>query len=140
LILLISFVIRLLRDRDMIVERARHLSEPQAMDWTESEMQIAILQVLLAARKQNPRSGDVSQNKLKETLHINNVVTMQKVMQELSDLVLIEKFGGDFHITAKGVDYLEENLPSTRLTGHSPGQAGPWTSKSGPDSPSGVPA
>ena len=110
------------------------------MDWTENEMQIAILQVLLGARKQNPRSGNVSQNKLKETLHINNVVTMQKVMQELSDLVLIEKFRGDFHITANGVDYLEENLPSTKQTGNSPEQAGPWLPNNGPDSPSGVPA
>jgi hypothetical protein len=118
---------RVLQDRDIIVERARLRWEPQAMDWTENEMQIAILQVLLGARKQNPRSGNVSQNKLKETLHI-------------SDLVLIEKFRGDFHITANGVDYLEENLPSTKQTGNSPEQAGPWLPNNGPDSPSGVPA
>jgi hypothetical protein len=30
------------------------------MDWTEKEMQLAILQVLLGARKQNPRSGGIS--------------------------------------------------------------------------------
>jgi len=81
------------------------------MDWNEKEMQLVILQVLLGARKQNPRSGGISSNKLREMLHVNNIIAMQKILKELTELKLIETFEKEFLITADGIDFLVANLP-----------------------------
>ncbi len=101
------------------------------MEMTDKEMQLVILQVLLGARKKNPRSGGLTLNQLKEILHIIDGVTMQKVLEELAADNLIETFGKEFCIRADGTDFLLSNLP-VQLDFCPP--------KDDPDSMSGVPS
>ncbi len=120
----------------------------------ETELRLAILQVLLRARKKRPVNGGATGKQLIETLGLDSVDSLREALIFLTDKNLVAPGDRNFQITADGVDYLEENPPSSDSPGSppppppSPPPSPPWTPgdppgswppKNDPDDPSRVP-
>jgi hypothetical protein len=128
-------------------------------EWKESDLQLAVLKVLLGARKVNPREGGATGKQLMQALKIEDERQMQFVVEYLFEKGLVSKSERIFQITANGVDYVDEHSPDctppnflTELDApppSSPGQEpppwspsdgpGPWPPRREPDDPSKVP-
>ncbi len=128
-------------------------------EWKESDLQLAVLQVLLGARKINPREGGATGKQLMLALKIEDERQMQFVVEYLFEKGLVSKSERIFQITANGVDYVDEHSPDctppnffTELDekpqsppGHGPPPwspndgPGPWPPRPNPDDPSKVP-
>jgi hypothetical protein len=127
-------------------------------EWKEDELRLAVLQVLLGARKMKPASGGASASELVDCLKVR-VDQMLELLQYLSANSLVQGTEDHFMITANGVDYVDEHSPDctppnffTELDApppSSPGQEpppwspsdgpGPWPPGRNPDDPSKVP-
>lgn len=120
-------------------------------EWNEKELRLAILQLLLGARKRNPQAGGLLFNELRDcVIPKPNVGQLQKEIRWLCGQDLVEAGKQAFLITATGVDYVETPPPDPPANSPdsprpdappwSPGDPpGPWPPKNGPDDPSRVP-
>jgi hypothetical protein len=75
----------------------------------DEELQFAILQILLSARKKCPRSGGASGLKLLDRLNLDSVERLENTLRFLLDNKLIEPGERVFMITADGVDYVADH-------------------------------
>ena len=85
--------------------------------WNEIELRIAILQVLLEARRGRPQTGGASGKMLMDCLHIDTVAVVEFALWYLREKGYIETGERNFMITADGVDYLTEQLSKTQILG-----------------------
>jgi hypothetical protein len=87
------------------------------LTWDEIELRIAVLQVLLEARRRKPASGGGSGKYLMDCLNIENVGVVEFALWYLREKGLIEMGDRHFVITAVGVDYLTDQLSKTQILG-----------------------
>jgi curved DNA-binding protein len=87
------------------------------LTWNEIELRLAVLQVLLAAKKQRPNGGGASGKMLMDCLNIDNVTEIEFALWYLREKGLIEMGERSFVITAMGVDYLTDQLSRTEILG-----------------------
>jgi hypothetical protein len=87
------------------------------LTWDELELRIAVLQVLLEARRKRPSSGGSSGKMLMDCLNIDNVGVIEFALWYLREKGLIEMGERHFMITAFGVDYLTDQLSKTQILG-----------------------
>jgi curved DNA-binding protein CbpA len=87
------------------------------LTWNEIELRLAILQVLLAARRQRPATGGASGKMLMDCLNIDAVTEIEFALWYLREKGNIEMGERAFMITAQGVDYLTEQLSRTEVLG-----------------------
>ncbi len=87
------------------------------LTWDEVELRIAILQVLLEARRKRPSSGGGSGKMLMDCLNIDNVGEIEFALWYLREKGLIEMGDRHFMITAAGLDYLTDQLSKTQILG-----------------------
>ena len=74
---------------------------------------LAVLQVLLEARRKRPSSGGGSGKMLMDCLNIENVGVVEFALWYLREKGYIEMGDRHFMITAFGVDYLTDQLSKT---------------------------
>jgi hypothetical protein len=79
--------------------------------WNESELQLAVLQVLLSARRKRPMNGGASGRMLMDCLNWHATNELESAICYLRDKGLIEAGERVCMITAAGVDYLAEHYP-----------------------------
>lgn len=87
------------------------------LTWNEVELRIAVLQVLLEARRNRPQTGGSDGKMLMDCLNIDSVATVEFALWYLREKGFIETGERVFMITAKGVDYLTEQLSKTQILG-----------------------
>jgi hypothetical protein len=85
--------------------------------WSEVELRLAILQVLLTQRRQNPKSGGASGKMLLDCLNIDVITDIEFALWYLRERGLLEMGERVFMITANGLDYLTEQLSRTQVLG-----------------------
>ncbi len=85
--------------------------------WDEVELRIAVLQVLLEARRKRPSSGGASGKMLLDCLNIEHVGVIEFALWYLREKGLIEMGERYFMITAAGLDYLTDQLSKTQILG-----------------------
>jgi hypothetical protein len=85
-------------------------SEPAESEWTQDELRIAILQVLLAARIKKPSAGGASGKMLMDALQRTSIVELELALWYLRGNSYIETGERVFMITVAGVDYLGHQL------------------------------
>jgi hypothetical protein len=86
--------------------------------WNEIELRMAILQILLAARKQRPTNGGASMRMLLDCLHMDNnegLTTIEFALWYLREKGCLEQGERVFMLTAKGLDYLTDQLGKTQI-------------------------
>lgn len=82
--------------------------------WNEIELRVAVLQIMLSARKKNPRSGGVSMRMILDVLG-SELVETEFCLWYLREKDLIEVGERVFQITGKGLDYLVDQLSKTQV-------------------------
>lgn len=87
------------------------------LTWDELELRIAVLQVLLEARRKRPGSGGSSGKMLMDCLNVDNVTVVEFALWYLREKGYIEMGERYFMITAAGVDYLTDQLSKTQILG-----------------------
>ncbi|HEY9678082.1 MAG TPA: J domain-containing protein [Drouetiella sp.] len=85
------------------------------ISWNEIELRIAILQVLLAARKKKPATGGASGKMLMDCLQIENITEIEFALWYLREKHYIETGERVFMITGVGLDYLTDQLSKTQI-------------------------
>jgi len=85
--------------------------------WNEIELRLAILQILLAARKKKPATGGANGKMLMDVLNIDDVAEIEFAIWYLREKGLLEPGERNFMITAVGVDYLTDQLSKTQVLG-----------------------
>jgi hypothetical protein len=128
-------------------------------EWNENELRLAVLQVLLGARKISPQHGGATGKQLMDALQVDNVRAMEATIWYLRDKELLSTGEKVFQITANGVDYVEQHWPDCTpfsifseqeepppsTSGQDPPPwspedgPGPWPPRRDPDDPSKVP-
>jgi len=88
-----------------------------SLTWNEIELRLAVLQVLLAARRQKPQTGGASGKMFMDCLNIDNVAEIEFVLWYLREKGFLEQGERYYMITAQGVDYLTEQLSRTEVLG-----------------------
>jgi hypothetical protein len=83
--------------------------------WHETELRLAILQVLLAARKKKPSSGGASGKMLMDCLQLDSIIEIEFALWYLRENHYIETGERVFMITGKGLDYLTDSLNKTAI-------------------------
>lgn len=87
------------------------------LTWNEVELRLAILQVLITARRQRPTSGGASGKMLMDCLNVDSVQEIEFAIWYLREKGLIEMGERMFMITAAGLDYLTDQLSRTQVLG-----------------------
>jgi hypothetical protein len=88
-----------------------------SLTWNELELRLAILQVLLAAKKQRVQTGGASGKMLMDCLNIEGIHEIEFALWYLREKGLIEMGERMFVITVQGVDYLTDQLSRTEVLG-----------------------
>lgn len=89
--------------------------ERTSLTWNEVELRIAVLQVLLAARRKKPATGGCSGKMLMDILQIDDVRDIEFALWYLREKSMIETGERSFMITAIGLDYLTGELSKTQI-------------------------
>lgn len=84
------------------------------LSWNEIELRIAILQIMLAARKKKPREGGVSMKMIIDILG-TDVIEGEFALWYLREKKYIETGERVFMITGLGLDYLVDQLSKTQI-------------------------
>jgi hypothetical protein len=84
------------------------------LTWQETELRLACLQVMLAARKKRPSNGGASGKMLMDCLNIDSVAEIEFALWYLREKGWIESGERVFMITASGLDYLMSELNKTQ--------------------------
>jgi curved DNA-binding protein CbpA len=82
--------------------------------WNEIELRVAILQIMLSARKKKPRDGGVSLKMIMEILN-TEVIESEFALWYLREKKYIETGERVFMITGLGLDYLVDQLSKTQI-------------------------
>lgn len=85
------------------------------ISWNEIELRLAILQVLLAARKKKPSTGGASGKMLMDCLQIDSIIEIEFALWYLREKGYIETGERVFMITGIGLDYLTDQLSKTQI-------------------------
>lgn len=85
------------------------------ISWNEIELRLAVLQILLQARKRKPQTGGSSAKMMMDILNINDMAEMEFTLWYLREKGLIEMGERLFMISVKGVDYLVDQLSKTQV-------------------------
>lgn len=85
------------------------------LTWDEIELRVAVLQVLLEARRTRPATGGADGKMLMDCLRIDNVSTVEFALWYLREKGFIETGERNFMITADGIDYLVQELSKTQI-------------------------
>jgi pyruvate/2-oxoglutarate dehydrogenase complex dihydrolipoamide acyltransferase (E2) component len=85
-----------------------------SVSWNEVELRLAVLQVLLQARRKRVQTGGASAKMLMDVLHVD-MAEMEWVLWYLREKGFIERAEQVFMITVKGVDYLVDQLSKTQI-------------------------
>jgi hypothetical protein len=83
------------------------------ISYNEVELRLAVLQLLLTARKQRVQTGGASAKVMMDTLKIEMAET-EFVLWYLREKGLIQRTEQSFMITVTGVDYLVDSLAKTQ--------------------------
>jgi curved DNA-binding protein CbpA len=84
------------------------------LTWNEIELRVAILQIMLAARKKKPRDGGVSMKMILDILNTDLIET-EFALWYLREKDYIETGERVFMITGVGLDYLVDQLGKTQV-------------------------
>lgn len=85
------------------------------ISFNEIELRLAILQILLAARKRKPQTGGASAKIIMDILSIDNVIEVEFALWYLRERGYVEMGDRLFMISVMGVDYLIEQLSKTQI-------------------------
>lgn len=89
-------------------------STPKAsLSWSEVELRLAVLQVLMEARRKKPQTGGASAKMLMDCLNCN-MGDIEYVLWYLREKGFITRTEASFMITIQGVDYLIDQLSKTQ--------------------------
>ena len=80
------------------------------VSWEEIELRLAILQILLEARRKKPKTGGASAKMIMDVLQLNDVEVVEYALWYLREKGHIEPGERLFMITANGVDYIVDQL------------------------------
>lgn len=80
------------------------------VSWNEIELRLAVLQILLDARKKRPKTGGASAKMIMDILDLNDLNEMEFALWYLRERGLIEMGERLFMISANGVDYIVNEL------------------------------
>lgn len=83
--------------------------------WNEVEFRLAMLQILLSARKKRPQTGGASAKMMMDILGTEDMAEMEFNIWYLREKGLIEMGERLFMISVKGVDYLIDQLSRTQI-------------------------
>jgi curved DNA-binding protein CbpA len=83
------------------------------ISYNEVELRLAVLQILLTARKKRAQTGGASAKVLMDVLNIE-MSEMEFVLWYLREKGLIARAEANFQITVPGVDYLVDTLAKTQ--------------------------
>ena len=84
------------------------------ISFNEIELRVAILQIMLSARKKKPRDGGVSLKTIMEILN-TDIVESEFALWYLREKKYIETGERVFMITGVGLDYLVDQLSKTQI-------------------------
>ncbi|MBI4533801.1 MAG: J domain-containing protein [Candidatus Melainabacteria bacterium] len=84
-----------------------------SLSWSEVELRLAVLQVLMEARRKRPQTGGASARMLMDCLNCN-MGDIEYVLWYLREKGYIARTEANFMITVSGVDYLIEQLSRTQ--------------------------
>lgn len=90
-----------------------HQIPKTGISYNEVELRLAVLQVLLTARKKRTQTGGASAKVLMDVLNIE-MQEMEFVLWYLREKGLIMRNEASFQITVAGVDYLVDSLAKTQ--------------------------
>lgn len=80
------------------------------VSWNEIELRLAVLQILLDARKKRPKTGGASAKMIMDVLDLNDLNEMEFALWYLREKGLVEMGERNFMISAVGVDYIVDQL------------------------------
>jgi len=84
-----------------------------SLSWTEVELRLAVLQVLMEARRKRPQTGGASAKMLMDCLN-TSMGDMEYVLWYLREKGYLMRTEMAFMITVMGVDYLVDQLSRTQ--------------------------
>ena len=112
------------------------------MPWSESDLQLAILCVLLDYRESGRSRGGTSYNLIRDLLNVDNEDEFETAIVWLKCRDYLLQGKRVLVITEDGIDYLEEMRPYVRSRGGQnsggSGQPGWWPPPNDPDDLTGV--
>ena len=85
------------------------------VSWNEIELRLAILQILLDARKRRPKTGGANPKIIMDCLDTDDMEGVEFAMWYLREKGYIEMGERLFMISAEGVDYIVEQLSKTQI-------------------------
>jgi curved DNA-binding protein len=91
-----------------------HQIPKTGISYNEVELRLAVLQILLTARKKRAQTGGTSAKVLMDVLHVD-MPEMEFVLWYLREKGLIVRAEANFQITVPGVDYLVDTLAKTQV-------------------------
>jgi curved DNA-binding protein len=86
----------------------------QGLSYNEVEVRLAVLQILLTARKKRAQTGGASAKVLMDVLNVE-MAEMEYILWYLREKGLIQRAEDRFLITVAGVDYLIDSLGKTQV-------------------------
>lgn len=86
---------------------------PTSLSWSEVELRLAVLQVLLEARRKRPQTGGASARMLMDCLNCQ-MGDIEYVLWYLREKGYITRTESAFMISVQGVDYLIDQLTQTQ--------------------------
>ena len=90
-----------------------HNAPKASLSWSEVELRLAVLQVLMEARRKRPQTGGASAKMLMDCLNCN-MGDIEYVLWYLREKGYISRTEAAFMITVVGVDYLIDQLSKTQ--------------------------
>lgn len=93
--------------------------ERTSLSYNEVELRLAVLQLLLQARKKRVQTGGCSAKTLMDVLGVD-MGEMEFALWYLREKEYIERADAAFMITVKGVDYLVDQLSKTQIIDQGP--------------------
>lgn len=90
------------------------------ISWNETELRLAILQILLDARRKRPKTGGASAKMIMDVLDLNDLNETEFALWYLREKGYIEMGERLFMISANGVDYIVDQLNKTISIQESP--------------------
>jgi curved DNA-binding protein len=91
-----------------------HFIPKSGISYNEVELRLAVLQVLLTARKKRAQTGGASAKVLMDVLGVE-MTDMEFLLWYMREKGLILRQEAAFQITVAGVDYLVDNLAKTQV-------------------------
>lgn len=85
-----------------------------SLSWSEVELRLAVLQVLMEARRKRPQTGGASGKMLLDCLNCS-MQDIEWTLWYLREKGYLERTERDFMITVAGVDYIVDALSKTEI-------------------------